>query len=318
VLADVVKKPGYNAGDTLKLILPFLKAYGVTDERLKEFSAENLILIAGSRETLKHVRSLSDAFVVSTSYEHYIKALCHELGFPFENTYCTRISLDKYVLSDRESSQLRELATEIGLMPMITIPSTAKSLEDFPEQDRETVMQLDSIFWEKISRMGAGIVFRVVKPIGGRQKAEAVKDAAERSHVQMSDVLYVGDSITDVEAFKLVRESGGLTVSFNGNEYAVRNAEVAVLSENNVVTGVIAELWCKLGKRETLEVLKKWSPAALKQSPLSKSVLERLFTLYPAKLPKVQIVTPENMETLIRESSEFRKKVRGEAVGRLG
>ncbi len=37
VLADVVKKPGYNAGDTLKLILPFLKAYGVTDKGLREF-----------------------------------------------------------------------------------------------------------------------------------------------------------------------------------------------------------------------------------------------------------------------------------------
>ena len=68
VLADVLKKPGYNAGDTLKLILPFLKAYDVTDACLKEFSAENLVLIAGSKNTLKHVRRLSDAFIVSTSY----------------------------------------------------------------------------------------------------------------------------------------------------------------------------------------------------------------------------------------------------------
>ncbi len=75
---------------------------------------------------------------------------------------------------------MKEFATEIAEMPMITIPSSAKSLEDFSEQDQETLMQLDSIFWEKISRMGAGIVFRVVKPIGGRQKAEAIKDAAQK------------------------------------------------------------------------------------------------------------------------------------------
>jgi hypothetical protein len=67
-----------------------------------------------------------------------------------------------------------------------------------------------------------------------------------------------------------------------------------------------------------LEVLKRWSPAALRQSPLSQSILERLFTLFPVELPKLQIVTPQNMETLVRESSAFRKKVRGEAVGRLG
>ena len=45
-------------------------------------------------------------------------------------------------------------------MPMITIPATAKSLEDFSEQDQETVMQLDEIFWNEISRMGAGISFQ--------------------------------------------------------------------------------------------------------------------------------------------------------------
>jgi len=30
-LADVVRKPGYRPGDTLRLILPFLRAYGVSD-----------------------------------------------------------------------------------------------------------------------------------------------------------------------------------------------------------------------------------------------------------------------------------------------
>lgn len=40
ILVDVVKKEGYNAGDTLKLILPFLKAYDVSDEKMREFSAK--------------------------------------------------------------------------------------------------------------------------------------------------------------------------------------------------------------------------------------------------------------------------------------
>jgi energy-converting hydrogenase A subunit R len=318
VLADVLKRANYNAGDTLKLTLPFLKAYGVTDKGLHEFSAEKLLLIAGSKETLEHVKLLSDAFIVSTSYEHYIRALCDKLDFPFENTYCTRLSLDKYGLSDRESSQLREFAAEIAQMPMITIPSSAKSLEDFSEQDQATIMQLDGIFWEEIARMGAGIVFRVVKPVGGHQKAEAVADAARKTKVGLSDVLYVGDSITDVEAFKLVRENGGLTVSFNGNGYAVRNAEVAVISENNFVTAVIAELFCKLEKPRVLGVLETWSYESLSRTPLDRKTLEKLLKRHPDKLPKVQIVTAANMETLIQESSEFRKKVRGEAVGRLG
>ncbi len=37
VLADVLKRQGYNAGGTLKLILPFLKAYGVTNQQYNRF-----------------------------------------------------------------------------------------------------------------------------------------------------------------------------------------------------------------------------------------------------------------------------------------
>jgi hypothetical protein len=35
-------------------------------------------------------------------------------------------------------------------------------------------------------------------------------------------------------------------------------------------------------------------------------------------LPKAKIVTAQNIEVLVKESSEFRKKIRGEAVGSLG
>ena len=36
VLADVIQKPCYKAGDTLRLILPFLKAYGATNKQIKD------------------------------------------------------------------------------------------------------------------------------------------------------------------------------------------------------------------------------------------------------------------------------------------
>jgi energy-converting hydrogenase A subunit R len=318
VLADVLKKPSYSAGSTLKLILPFLKAYDVTDRQMEEFSAQNLILIANSKDTLQHVRAVASAFIVSTSYEHYIKALCKALDFPYENTYCTKLSIDKYFITEQEKRRLREVAREIAQMPMITITPTAKHMKDFSSKDQETIRRLDTLFWSEIAGMSLGRVFSDVITVGGSQKAEAVKDAVEGLRAQLSDAMYVGDSITDAEAFKLVRNNGGLTVSFNGNQYAVKNAEIAVLCENSVVTAVIADLFCKLGKQKTLQVLSNWNSKALRQSAVSQPLLDRLFALYAAALPKVQIVTAENMEMLVKESSEFRKKVRGESIGRLG
>ncbi|HEX9862429.1 MAG TPA: HAD hydrolase family protein [Candidatus Bathyarchaeia archaeon] len=318
VLADVLKKRGYSAGSTLKLILPFLKAYGVTDRQMTEFSAQNLILIAGSRDTLQHVRAIAHAFIVSTSYEHYIRALCKALEFPYENTYCTQLSIDKHKLNPQEKSQLREIAGEIAQMTMVTIPPMAKDIKDFSSTDQATIGRLDDIFWNEIANMCIGSIFSEVKTVGGEQKAEAIQDAVKKLRTPLEDVMYVGDSITDVEAFKLVKDNGGLTVSFNGNQYAVKNAEIAVLSENSITTAIVADLFCELGRQPTLQVLENWNREALRKSMVNPLLIDRLFTLYPAALPKIQIVTTENMETLVKESSEFRKKVRGEAIGRLG
>jgi energy-converting hydrogenase A subunit R len=319
VLADVLKKPSYSAGSTLKLILPFLKAYDVTDRQMEEFSAQNLILIANSKETLQHVRAVASAFIVSTSYAHYIKALCKAIDFPYANTYCTKLSIDEYAVNEKERNRLKEIVKEIVQMPMIAIPPSAKSIEDFSVVDQETIGRLDTIFWSEIAGMSVGRIFSEVTTVGGSQKAAAIEDVVAKLHVPLEDVMYVGDSITDVEAFKLVRENGGLTVSFNGNNYAVRNAEIAVLSENNMVTAVIADVFCRQGKQAVLNLVENWNLQSLESNRVvNPSLLDRLFSLHTQALPKVQIVTAENMETLAKKSSEFRKKVRGESIGRLG
>ena len=319
VLADVLKKQGYSAGSTLKLILPFLKAYGVTDRQMEELSAQNLVLIANSKDTMQHVRSVASAFIVSTSYEHYIRALCTALDFPYENTYCTKLSLDKYDITEKEKTRLKALAEEIVQMPMISMPPKAKTTEDFLATDQETIRRLDAIFWNEMASMNLGRVFSEVITVGGSQKAASIEDAVAKLHVSLEDLMYVGDSITDVEAFQLVRQNGGLTVSFNGNSYAVKNAEIAVLSANSIVTAVIADVFCRQGKQAALNLVASWNLQALEHSGVvNLALLDHLFTLYPQTLPKVQIVTAENMEPLADESSEFRKRVRGEAIGKLG
>jgi energy-converting hydrogenase A subunit R len=318
VLADALQKPGYSAGSTLKLILPFFKAYGVSDGQMEDFSAKNIILIANSQTTLHHVQAMADAFIVSTSYQHYIKALCKAIDFPYKNTYCTKVTLDKCTITPQEKERLKEIAQEIAQMHLIDIPPASKTIDDFSHSDQTIIQRLDEIFWSEIPKMSVGKMLTDVVTVGGGQKADAIKNATKRLGAELEDVMYVGDSITDVEAFKLVRANGGLTESFNGNSYAVKNAEVAVLSESNLVTAVIADLFCKQGKLQTLKVLKSWNRETLEKSGVDSSLLNQFLVLYPNALPKVQIVTTQNMETLVKESSEFRKKVRGAAIGRLG
>lgn len=317
VLADVFEKPGYTAGSTLRLVLPFLKAYGVTDRQMENFSEQNIILIADSQATLDHVQSIADSFIVSTSYEHYIRALCRAVNFPYKNTYYTKVSLDKTAITPHEKDRLKKIAQEVTQMPLINIPSKAKSLEEFSKRDQEIIKRLDEIFWREIPRMFVGEFLRDVVTVGGEQKAESIRHEVKRLNVSLADVLYVGDSITDVQAFRLVRDNGGLTVAFNGNSYAIRAAEVAVVSESNLVTAVIADLFCRLGKDGTIKVLKSWNKSELDNAEIPSQLLKQFYAAFSV-LPKVQIVTSKNMESIIKDSSEFRKKVRGVEIGRLG
>ena len=115
VLADIVRKPGYSAGSTLKLILPFFKAYGVTDKQMEEFSEKNIVLIANSKNTLQHVQASSRSF----HRQHQLRTLHQSLmqgtsDFPYKNTYCTKVSLDKCAITPQEKDRLKEIAQEIS------------------------------------------------------------------------------------------------------------------------------------------------------------------------------------------------------------
>ena len=176
-LADVLKKPDYSAGSTLKLILPFFKAYGMMDRQMDEFSANNILLIADSQTTLHHAQAVANAFIVSTSYEHYIKVLCKAVSFPYKNTYCTRVSLDKVAITPQEKERLKEIAQEIAQMNLIDIPPNATNIEDFSHTNQAVIQRLDEIFWEIIPKMFVGKFLTDIVTIGGEQKAESVRNA---------------------------------------------------------------------------------------------------------------------------------------------
>ena len=317
VLADLVKREGYKAGNTLKLILPFLKAYGATDDKMRAFSSQSIMLVPGADDMLRFVNDIMPSFIISTSYQHYILSVCDVIGFPQENVYCTRLNLDKYVLSDEEVEELKALRGEISRMPMIEIRGDADSVDDLPKRDRSTVEILDEIFWEVIPRMAAGRMLEEVNPVGGYEKANAIRDIVKRTDAELSDIIYVGDSITDVEPFQLVREGGGLTVSFNGNQYAIREAEIAVLSDHAIITSILADVFSRFGRDVPIDLAGDWNRSSLKDY-CRPELFEGLTKLCSEISLKVETITPANRKRLMRESAAFRKTVRGEAIGELG
>jgi len=318
IQADIVKRKGYKAGDTLKLILPFLKAYGLTSKTMIAFSSQNITLVPAAKEMLECVCCLMPTYIVSTSYQQYVRALCDAIDFPFKDVHCTHLDLDKHEIADEEKTELKRLSREMTELPLLEIPSRARSLKAFPSRMQETVKSLDRIFWDTIPRMKIGKALYKVNPIGGPEKATAIRDILLKLKGRLQNVIYVGDSITDVSAFELVRDAGGLTVSFNGNAYAVREAEIAVLSKNAAVTAFLASMFSGLQKGRLIDTIKNWKPSSFRK--LYSKRLGKRFAATIARdgFPEVKVVTQSNMKKLISESTKLRKNVRGEAIGRLG
>jgi energy-converting hydrogenase A subunit R len=321
-LADVERRPGYEAGDTLKLILPFLKAFGATDEGMREFSRGHLLLVPGAKEALSDVRTIMETFIISTSYEPYIDALCEALGFPKNWTYSTQVTLDRYLLKDDEKERLTSLVTEIQEMKMMEWPEKAQGLSDLSDRDQGSIQRLNQIFWGEIQEMAIGKILSDVNPIGGKEKAGAILLSLERTGNRLDEVIYVGDSITDVEAFNLVRKGGGMTISFNGNRYALRSAEVACLSPHASILAILAGAFQKNGREFFMEIVDRWGSHSLASLRIDPKLIRRLESIQSSiqseEYPKVQRITDGNRGELIQESEAFRKRVRGVEVGSLG
>ena len=67
---EIEKDTQYKPGDTLRMIVPFLKAYDVTGEAIENFSEKTLRFVPGAEETLKHIESKgTPTSIISTSYK---------------------------------------------------------------------------------------------------------------------------------------------------------------------------------------------------------------------------------------------------------
>jgi energy-converting hydrogenase A subunit R len=295
-LADVVHRPGYNAGDTLRLLAPFLVAYGATDQAVEQYSADNVVLVPGTERMLPALQQLLPAFIISTSYTPYIRALCHLTGFPFENCRCTAISLDAWTLGADEVALLRESAARIAARPVITIPPGAASVVDLSSQDAATVAEMDRLFWDELQSTESARLMESVRPIGGEMKLAALEEIVAQMGCAGPDVMYVGDSITDAPALAAVRSWGGVALSFNGNGYALAAAQFAVAAADASPALALAHAFAAGGVHGVRTTARAW----------------------PARAGGLVGIIDENRDVLTAASLAARTSVRGDRVARLG
>jgi energy-converting hydrogenase A subunit R len=319
-LAEIIKKPGYQAGSTLKLILPFLKAAGLTNAQIKYHSLKNLRLMDGAEAAYRflHGRGLQ-LFEISNSYRQFAEVVGQKLGFAPERIFATELDLDQYRLSPGEGEELGRLQQEILAAPEIIIPAGAAAAADLPGPVQEAVARLERIFAETIPALDLGVIYKEVQPLGGEGKAKALSESLTKSGYGLAEVIYVGDGGTDVSAFEAVRAGGGLAVSFNGNSQAIGAAEVAIVADTAWPVALLTAI-CKLwGKEGVLEVAAPETRQKSRALVLPEQVIEPIARgLSGGKVFNIYLAAAPGREKVIEESAALRARLRGEAVAGLG
>ncbi len=257
---DIISMEGrenYEPGDTLALIIPFLLVHGVTAADIKKVS-DSASLVSGARYLCDVLRSRGwKIYIISTSYEQHALNIGIRLGVNPENIVCTRPDLNQDAsfmgdLIEEVEREILELYNQMHQMPLEDDESLMKT-----DVFNTLRMRLDTLFFEELPEMGYDVFG--VRVIGGGRKAEALKEIVERENADMSDVIAVGDSITDAKMLDFVRRSGdGLSVVFNGNEYAVPHASAGLASTDIRFLLILCDAFEHGGKDEALMTASMW------------------------------------------------------------
>lgn len=275
----------YRYGSTLKYIIPFFLEAKLKDKVLRDFSRKTLLITPGIKEAIDNIRKEMEVYLISTSYQHYVEEVVSYLNIKPEHAFFTKMSLDDYELNAEEKSIIQEYKKKIKTLPPIKWDKDGRLLED----SKETVKVLYEFYFYILPKLPVWNFLESIIPVGGKEKAKIISEIVKKTGVPYSNVIYIGDSITDTEAFSLVRKEGGLTLSFNGNRYAVQAAEYVIISESAVLLFDIVRRYKAYGKEGL------------------KSIDQKGF-----------ILTERHDSEIEKMSEKMRITLRGEVIGRLG
>ncbi len=244
-LLTLEERQGYEPGDTLALIVPFLLLHNITENDIATL-ATKATLTGGAAELVSWLKSRDwEVFCITTTYQQYAGRITQKLAIQAQNVACTPFPLDKLRLSlCKEDAALLKQAEQAIL-----------AMKPFSDDDR-IKQKLDDFFFKKLPDTELGRLIRQVRPVGGRRKVAALEGFATKYHQPLSRWVVVGDSITDSRMLQAVDKAGGLAIAFNANRYALPYATMSLASTHISDLTEVLKIWQR-GGRSGLEAAVK-------------------------------------------------------------
>ncbi len=302
--------PEYQPGDTLRLMAPLYVAC-FSDRELFNLAKTNLGLLPGCKDLFKYLHNDWNIFVISTSYTQFAHNVTSALNISKDHVYCTNLNIQ----------QLKKGLTNIDDTVNVLVKELFQKYLDNKKKLDSVIEDLNNFFWKGVESEYVKVMNQV-EVRGGKRKELAIEDISKRTGVPISNMIALGDSITDINMLQRLKEEKGISVSFNGNKYTAERANIAITTPNNL--GVLPVFESKDNIEEFLDRWEsdfetfKTNPKRIPDGLISKKT-KRIFVSYNfvPEIVNLSNKSKKDINTIISRQEEMRKFVRGWA-GTLG
>lgn len=295
--------------NTVKTLAPLLKASGVSDRSLYDQFRKDMCLTPGS-DVIHYISGLMTTHILTEAYEHHAIALCESLNILPEMIESSEILFDDLEMDKREANRFRGFANDLSAL---NVPKITSSDDGTPYIDGR-----NSVILETAERLISDIydtefmyLLKDMRSLGGNEKTFSLIDIRRRTQVDLDCTAYIGNSSSDYPVMDMVRDEEGLALSFNGDAYAVRGSNVAVMSQDSIVPAAIVSEFYRGGMDGVYSLIDSWDRKKLQRyDPADRHLFDTLLRRFPSKLPSVIAVDDDNIDDVIKQSETFRRKQR--------
>jgi len=300
----------YQPGDTLRLIAP-LYISSFSDEELIMLAKQNLGLLPGCIDLMETLHRDWDIYIISTSYSHFSYTIAKALKIPPDHVFCTELNIKS------ANKIFHNIKNDVDLL----VKGIFQQFVDSGKHLNKVINDLNDFFWKR-KETDYVKAMNQIEVRGGRRKELAVESISNKANIPLSEIVALGDSITDINMLQRLKDENGIAVSFNGNRFTVSRANVAITTTNNLGTLPIFEykddIYAFLETWEDLYDNFKLNPKKIPNNLISKEI--KNYFIKHQFIPEIENLnnkTKEELDLIVRKQERMRKIVRGWA-GNLG
>ncbi|MCL1810970.1 MAG: hypothetical protein FWG41_01950 [Methanomassiliicoccaceae archaeon] len=310
IVAYVLNRTEGRSGSTARYIAPFLKAYGMTDYSALEYCNEALRPMPEAKRVMGHLVDTLPTFISTSSYEHNMMSLCDFLDIPRGLAECTEISFDDFDMTRHEAKELRDMANRVTGLRMPTQEYKLNTPTKLQKYEVEMIKTFDEMFIGRYQDMFTSEFIKEFRAVGANEKAYYLIDLRRRTQIDFDGTAFIGGDITDILALDAVCDRGGLALSFNGCDFAVRKSNIAVISRDCTVAAVLVQEFYNEGIEAVFDLVENWNRETLKKKDFPDPYLmSAMLASNPKKLPEVHIVNKDNVDEIAKKSDKYRKNL---------